>query len=922
MDRLPTFAETVAAYLDRYKAEETGGQFISVDPDGDGKKQAIFVTAKGKVNPRSKTPGKWPGFVPGKPGRGKRQEKDSPGQLGTHDDPFTGKFKRKPEKQQRLPNQDTPKKKPKPQYKYKSGKPLPAHEKTVGPTLNKDGTPRANSRAKKVPVGGVTPMKLDSKTGKRLHTDKRGRLISRETFNFDQSAREYGFPEGHEPTAEEMQTLKENAKEVQRIHNEHVDEIRDAMQEMFGNVNLWQRRARAAKDIKGLEKHGIDTIISAQNYSDDESNLLGIIASHAGVDDFTRSGGDFDENIVFDALRKPLPKRLPLAHPDIIESAAELMQTEGGPDDDAPVDDLDIGDFGEFAAEHDEIPFTDQFSMTFRDAAARYAGQLGLWDDPVTGKYKTKGQKQGKLFDAKGESWKDQPRVAKGNKEGGQWTKGNSPTSPAMDQARAEFRAKSAASQYTRKTDRLTIAKTIEKMGGESKLRNSKPHELSQKEYILAQVLRISDKRSRLLVGNKPLAKFLQQYIAAGDVDWREFAREIKEIEGGEKAFDEMNKAINGGPSYNSRGPVAAEWAFNWLQKDIVLDLEKQMGSLPMRPVFLQAVIGKHRDAVRKAIKKGIDVPGAAYEDYHDADWQPGNEDKSTRASMQYCRKTDSIKETDAFRVRASVGRKLKTAANKYINKERKSLLAGREKLGKEIDEKQAAMDEHMRKEEGSMVSSNPKAWEKWRDEYQVKKEELSEMRDRQFTYFKDWIKELPSNTLRKKGDKPGLTPNHRAKFSDAQKDSVAKACQWIEEMSGNAMPAITFETNKTRRNRSFQSGGGIHMNRNQLTQSVLLHELGHIIDAHTDQGNKTKAFEAQAIQKHKTKWTGGGCKPYEVGSKNGFMRAYTGKYYEHAKSSEVLSMGIQHLHDDPLKFAKESPDHFNFTIASLRGLL
>jgi len=45
-----TFAQRVAAYLDQYKAANPqGGQFISVDPDGDGKKQAIFVTDSGKV---------------------------------------------------------------------------------------------------------------------------------------------------------------------------------------------------------------------------------------------------------------------------------------------------------------------------------------------------------------------------------------------------------------------------------------------------------------------------------------------------------------------------------------------------------------------------------------------------------------------------------------------------------------------------------------------------------------------------------------------------------------------------------------------------------------------------------------------------------------------------------------------------------
>ena len=82
---------------------------------------------------------------------------------------------------------------------------------------------------------------------------------------------------------------------------------------------------------------------------------------------------------------------------------------------------------------------------------------------------------------------------------------------------------------------------------------------------------------------------------------------------------------------------------------------------------------------------------------------------------------------------------------------------------------------------------------------------------------------------------------------------------------------------------------------------------------------------DAQAVQKDPTrslKLKNSNYDPHEVASKDGFLTAYTGKFYDSASSTEVISMGLQHLYEDAAEFAEKSPDHFNFMVAALRGLI
>lgn len=900
-----TFADRVAAYLNQYKAANTGGKFISVDPDGDGKKHAIFVTDAGAVNPQSDNPGYWKDFKQKGPSfKSKKQHKDSPGQLGTHDDPFTGKYTRKPEVQQKLDD----------------SVPEPELDDAV-PDWLEDDQPEATKR-KRLPPGF-----RDIAVGRFLPEDA---------------------------TKDELLELLNVANDVVAERTQQIQAGQDALRQVFGDATKLtgaQAKARAASDasaILGFDE-AVAELESSGGWKNDQSAIHDLVAYlPPGSINWARgSGGEIPaEQVVLEALRMPLPKPPKAYDMEVLSEAYERMAGTDTPDKrskeerdrDRQYTDLmrqanEAADYEDWEL-YDDIkaqvaelfPETvddtaDVFSAaTFRDAVQRYASQLGLFEDPFTGKYAKKSAKQTKLFDGSGKSWKEQPRVEKGNKEGGQWTKGNSPTTKTMDKAREKFLEKRGP--YRVEKQHKTIESIIKKNGGKESLLKQKPYEQTQEQYLLAETIRVQQLRDKVLNGRSEAAKRLRELKdAKGKTQMRD-VRTALELPGGKEMFEKLNREANFGEGAKEMHLRAISTAFSFINHPDA-DWEKLSFSKLswMLSAFGQQgtikALKKHRDAVRRALKAGKKVPEGAYEQYHDADWQPGDQEKSIKASLKFCKELDRIKKTNAFRVNASVGRKLKSEANAAINKYRKRYLEKVKAIGAKIDAKQSEMDDMLLDGATGKIDSQVAATrhtaaqrEKWRLEEEAE------------TMLLETIAEMPSKPVRKPTDKPGLVCTKQEPMGKHQDSMLDEAIKFIEAISGNAVPNVRFELKSTAEDRSFHSKGNLHMNRYQMNKAIIAHELGHAIDYHSDQGRKTKAFEAQAIQKHASRWSGESTKPNEVGSKNGFLKPYAGKYYSDSKSSEVLSMGIQHLINEPAKFAEKSPDHFNFTLASLRGLL
>jgi len=101
--------------------------------------------------------------------------------------------------------------------------------------------------------------------------------------------------------------------------------------------------------------------------------------------------------------------------------------------------------------------------------------------------------------------------------------------------------------------------------------------------------------------------------------------------------------------------------------------------------------------------------------------------------------------------------------------------------------------------------------------------------------------------------------------------------------------------------------------------QSTLAHEFGHAIE-HT---KRSIYLAAQKFLNARTfgeevKPLGDGYKPDEVCKKDHFPSPYCGKVY--AQSTEIISMGLQYMHDSPDTFAKDDPEYFMFMVDVLMG--
>ncbi len=58
----------------------------------------------------------------------------------------------------------------------------------------------------------------------------------------------------------------------------------------------------------------------------------------------------------------------------------------------------------------------------------------------------------------------------------------------------------------------------------------------------------------------------------------------------------------------------------------------------------------------------------------------------------------------------------------------------------------------------------------------------------------------------------------------------------------------------------------------------------------------------------------------HEQGTPDKFIDGYSSKRYSGDGSSELLSMGMQHMYEDPVRFARADPSHFDYTYRVVKG--
>jgi hypothetical protein len=60
---------------------------------------------------------------------------------------------------------------------------------------------------------------------------------------------------------------------------------------------------------------------------------------------------------------------------------------------------------------------------------------------------------------------------------------------------------------------------------------------------------------------------------------------------------------------------------------------------------------------------------------------------------------------------------------------------------------------------------------------------------------------------------------------------------------------------------------------------------------------------------------------PHEVAFQDRFMDPYVGKLYRSGQATEVMSMGLQYLYENPMKFRQLDPDHYYLTLGLIAYL-
>lgn len=101
----------------------------------------------------------------------------------------------------------------------------------------------------------------------------------------------------------------------------------------------------------------------------------------------------------------------------------------------------------------------------------------------------------------------------------------------------------------------------------------------------------------------------------------------------------------------------------------------------------------------------------------------------------------------------------------------------------------------------------------------------------------------------------------------------------------------------------------------------VTVHEMGHWLEAKNPAlAKKGVDFRKRRTAGEQLTHLGPGYDANEYAYRDKFKDHYVGKDYGTDAHSEVISMGMQYLFQDPLTFARDDPDYFDFMFDTLRG--
>lgn len=213
------------------------------------------------------------------------------------------------------------------------------------------------------------------------------------------------------------------------------------------------------------------------------------------------------------------------------------------------------------------------------------------------------------------------------------------------------------------------------------------------------------------------------------------------------------------------------------------------------------------------------------------------------------------------------------------------------------------------------------KAYDIWNKEYM---ELLKKMGKN--TEQKAALRNIIKNDLQEKVilNKEGFTikatmnPNFTQSAHNNVNKALGQLSQMVDEKLLGKNPEV-FVTYLPEKGRAYQEGYKIAIT-NLESKKVIVHEMGHYIELNSPGVHaKVQAFYDMRTAGEKAKWLGRGYRPDEMFKKDKFIDNYMGKVYKGA--TEVLSMGLEYIYNDPMKLMTKDPGMFDFIIDIIRGI-
>ena len=175
------------------------------------------------------------------------------------------------------------------------------------------------------------------------------------------------------------------------------------------------------------------------------------------------------------------------------------------------------------------------------------------------------------------------------------------------------------------------------------------------------------------------------------------------------------------------------------------------------------------------------------------------------------------------------------------------------------------------------------------------------------------------------------LRPSAGLKKSTRLTNRQADAVEFVNKVTADF--TVKAKSVLTRSNRaSATTGNKIKLRLNSDTKTIV-HELGHLIEDERGPAGRAKRLkwfnkktDGDDLEWLDEAYPGYGYRKDEIFKRDKFTDRYTGKIYDFDSdkfsSSEIVSMGIQKLWQEPLTFAQTEPDFFDFIVSYLRGTL